>query len=234
MGGAPPLVTGVPPTLGGNVQFYTPIELNTANPTRLLIGARNDVYESSDRGINVQTVPAGGVNVRANSDAAMVYGHPNNEELIYVGAGAQVFVRTTAGGTLAATATPFPGGTVYGIAVDPADENVAYVIGDNQVFQTPDGGATWTEITENLAGSCAGTFRAIAYIEDDGWHRRDKLVVGTNAGVMAAFGPNFRFWFELGWKLPNVPVWDMDYDAADDLLVVGTLGRGVWTLPDVR
>jgi hypothetical protein len=37
-------------------------------------------------------------------------------------------------------------------------------------------------------------------------------------------------WYELGANtLPNAPVYDMVYDSVDDLLVVGTLGRGAWT-----
>ena len=34
--------------------------------------------------------------------------------------------------------------------------------------------------------------------------------------------------------LPNVPVYDMDYDPQDNVLVAGTLGRGAWELTDVR
>ena len=29
-----------------------------------------------------------------------------------------------------------------------------------------------------------------------------------------------------------MPVWDLEYDAADDVLVAGTLGRGAWTLQE--
>jgi hypothetical protein len=224
------------PALAGanNGQFYTPLEINTFDPSRLLLGTRNGLSESLDQGNTANIVP--GAAVTASSSAAMVYGHPNNEELIYVGAVvgavAQVFVRTTAGGNLAATATPFPGGgNVFGIAVDPEDEDVAYVIDDDQVFQTPDGGSTWTEITGNITVDGAGTFRSIEYIE--GEPGNDKLVVGTNAGVMVSVEPRFNAWFVLGDDLPNAPVWDLDHDVTDDLLVAGTLGRGVWTLTDV-
>ena len=85
----------------------------------LLLGTVNGLSESMDQGNTASIVP--GAAVTANSDAAMVYGHPNNDELIYVGAGTQVFVRTTAGGNLAPTAGAFPGGTVFGVAVDPAE-----------------------------------------------------------------------------------------------------------------
>lgn len=32
--------------------------------------------------------------------------------------------------------------------------------------------------------------------------------------------------------MPNVPVWDFDYNLADDVLVAGTLGRSAWLLPN--
>ncbi len=232
-GGVPALVTGT----GGNAQFYSPLELNTADPTRLLIGARDDLYESLDQGATVSTVPVTAAclplfpsNMRANSDASMVYGHPNNAELIYVGCQTRVYVRTTAGGNLTATTAAFPGGTVQGIAVDPADEDVLYVIGSTSVYQSTDGGASWTDISGDITDDGAGTFRSIEYIPSA---KGDRLVVGTNAGVRVSVDGSFGTWFQLGTDLPNAPVWDLDYDASDDVLVAGTLGRGAWTLANV-
>ncbi|MCA9420525.1 MAG: hypothetical protein KC592_05895 [Nitrospira sp.] len=209
----------------GPAQFYTPLELNTFDPTRLLLGTNGGLSESMDQGNTASIVP--GAAVTANSDAAMVYGHPNNADLIYVGAGTQVFVRTTAGGNLAATAAAFPGGMVFGVAVDPADENIVYAIGNASVFQSVDGGASWTDITGNITADGAASFRAIEYIEGT---KNDRVVVGTNAGVFISFEGILGTWFKLGNKLPNAPVWDLDHDAVDDVLVAGLLGRGAWLL----
>jgi hypothetical protein len=155
----------------------------------------------------------------------MVYGHPNNAQLIYVGAGTQVFVRTTMNGNLTPTTAAFPGDMVFGVAVDPADQNIVYAIGNASVFQTVNGGANWTDITGNITADGAGSFRAIAYIPSV---TADRIVVGTNAGVFVSFEGSFGTWFKLGSELPNAPVWDLDYDAADDVLVAGLLGRGAW------
>jgi hypothetical protein len=157
----------------------------------------------------------------------MVYGHPKNADLIYVGAGTQVFVRTTAGGNLAPTPGAFPGGMVFGAAVDPANENTVYAIGNAKVFQSVDGGATWTDITGNITADGAGTFRSIVYIPNG---TNDRIAVGTNAGVLVSCESSLGTWFQLGSGLPHAPVWDLAYDAADDVLVAGTLGRGAWTL----
>ena len=37
-------------------------------------------------------------------------------------------------------------------------------------------------------------------------------------------------WTQLGTGMPNVPVWDMDYDPVEKVLIAGTLGRGAWKL----
>ena len=157
-------------------------------------------------------------------------GHANNADLIYVGAGTEVFVRTTAGGNLAPTAGAFPGGTVFGVAVDPANENTVYAIGNATVFQSIDGGANWTDITGNITEDGAGTFRSIVYIPDGS---NDQVAVGTNAGVLVSHESSLGTWFQLGSGLPHAPVWDLDYDAADHVLVAGTLGRGAWTLSTI-
>ena len=34
----------------------------------------------------------------------------------------------------------------------------------------------------------------------------------TNQGVFAARSSNYSNWLRVGTNLPNVPVWDMDYD----------------------
>ncbi len=227
-GGVPALVTGT----GGNAQFYTPLAINVNNPLRLLIGAANDLYESPDQGNNVATVPDGGIVLRANQPAAMVYGHPNNAELIYVGAGAQVFVRTALGGTMASTAAAFPGGTVFGVAVDPADATTLYAIGDNTVYQGTNSGGSWTDITGNITEDGAGTFRAIAYVPN-ATPGEDRLVVGTNKGVLVSVEGSFGTWSKLAAGVPNTPVWDLDYDATDDILVASTLGRGAWTIANM-
>lgn len=226
-----PACANTPAALAGRnaAQFYTPLEINANDPTRLLLGTVGGLSESFDQGDNASVVA--GSAVTANSDARMVYGHASDPELIYIGSGSQVFVRTTAGGVnLAPTADTFPGGTVYGVTVDPADADRVYVIDDNSVYESVEGGANWTDITGNITDDSAGTFRAIAYVPGP---NADVLAVGTNAGVLISFDTNFGTWYRLGDNLPNAPVWDLDYDAADDVLVAGTLGRAAWTMGGV-
>ena len=43
------------------------------------------------------------------------------------------------------------------------------------------------------------------------------VVVGTNTGVFASLTSSLGTWFQFGSGMPNVPVWDMDYDITDDI-----------------
>ncbi len=62
----------------------------------------------------------------------------------------------------------------------------------------------------------------------------DLLVIGTGIGVFYSTSDSgFTNWSEMAPDLPTVDVFDMEYDAVDDVLVAGTLGRGAWILRNV-
>src|SRR5215470_975759 len=98
--------------------------------------------------------------------------------------------------------------------------------------RTTDAGASWTDITGNLAELGAGIFSTTEFIAGA---PKDLLLVGTNAGVFASFSTSgFTSWIKLGTGMPNAPVWDLHYDVSDDVLLAGTLGRGAWTMMNLR
>ena len=209
-----------------NAQFYTPIEVNAVTPTRLILGAANGVYESLDQG---DTVTAIAPTVRANAGGRdpIAYGSAGNADILYVGAGSQVFIRQAAHPAPLAASATYPGGFVAGIAIDPGDPQTAYVVDTGSVYQTADAGATWANITGDLPTLATGTLRSIAYSA----RTADGLVVvGGDRGVFWAPGPDFSDWSRLGAGLSTVPVFELEYDAADEIILAGTLGRGAWTL----
>jgi len=216
--------------------FVTPLELNVINPTRLVIGGSNAFYESFNQGDSITQINGPGATVNNVTSNAMAYGGrsggADNQDVLYVGSGTAVFLRTTAGAALAPTAAlPAGAGTVRDVVLDPDDWRSAYVIDSNQVFRTTDAGATWTEITGNLVELGAGTFNTNAFVAG----ATKALLVGANAGVFVSFSSSgFTSWNKLGTGLPNVPVWDLAYDVRDDILVAGTLGRGAWTITNLK
>ena len=213
---------------GGDGVFVTPVEVNRIDPLRIAIQGGSATYESLDQAENVTSLSAGG-NQSFLQNAVVYGGFQNaipNPDLLWVGSGSEVLVRTTAGGTL--TATTDPGfGLVRDLAVDPDDWARAFAVDSNQVFMTEDIGVAWTDITGNLL-TFADSLYSAAYVATT---RGDAIVAGTNQGVFASLMNDIGVWYEVGANLPNALVFDMQYDATDDVLAAGTLGRGAWSLP---
>jgi photosystem II stability/assembly factor-like uncharacterized protein len=217
-------------------QFITPLELNAIDPLRLVIGGANFVYESSDQGNNITPIndPNG---ADGPGVTAMAYGAAGNPDVLYVGSGSAVFLRTAAGADLEPTATLLPPDAidvtdVRDIALDPRDWRIAYVVDSNHVFRTTNAGESWTDISGNLGEFDGFAHRAVAFVAGTS---DDLLLVSARTGVFVSFGSSgFTSWNKLGAGLPHAPVWDLDYDAADDVLLAGTLGRGAWTIVGLR
>jgi photosystem II stability/assembly factor-like uncharacterized protein len=219
-------------------QNITPLKLNAINPARLVIAGGGSIYESLDQGDHITEIVGmdGSAVVRLGSSNALAYGGrrlgENNEDVLYVGKDNSVWRRAVAQGTLQRTLFPPDVGTINDIVMDPNDWPTAYVVvSSDQVFQTTDGGVIWNNITGDIQLGGAANFRTVRYVSRNG---NDMLVVGTTAGVRVSFKePGFNRWLRLGFDLPNAPVWNLEYDTMDDVLVAGTLGRGVWALKNV-
>lgn len=205
-------------------QFVTPLRLNALVPQRLVIAGNNSVYESSDQGDNLTEIGAG------VTGSGMAYGGSAggvaNPEVLYVASRTGVYVRTVAGAALARTAGSLPGNTALDVALVPSNWQAVFAINSTNIFFSTDTGANWTNITAGLTG--VGSFRCVRHGPAN---LASHVLVGTDLGVYAASAPGYTNWFKVGSNLPNVPVFDMEYNQADDVLVVGTLGRGAWLVP---
>jgi hypothetical protein len=118
------------------------------------------------------------------------------------------------------------------VTVDPADPAHAYVTysgysrrwiigpldpGVGHVFETTDGGATWTDISGDLVDAPA----------DDLVIVNDHLVVATDVGVFEA-GMQGGTWTKLA-GLPTVVTDDLAVTPNHDLIIAATHGRGLWS-----
>jgi hypothetical protein len=217
-----------PSLLGGEnltPHFYTPIKLNTTAPHRLIIGAANGVYESLDQGDTVAAIK--NIPVNDFGRTAIAYGATGNPDMLYVGSGNGVFVRAAAGADLAPSAA-YHGGFVVAIAIDPGDPKSAFVVDLlGHVFRTRNAGATWSDISGNLAVLAPGTHRTLVYNTKT---KNGAIIVGGDDGVFSAVGPNFTNWAKHGTGLPRAPIYHLDYNRKGNVLIAGTLGRGAWIL----
>ncbi len=214
-------------------QFYTPVALNQVDPRRILFAGANDLYESLDRG---DTITALGLNKPVD---AMAYGGRAGgiEKLDLIWAisryglnqsGPNVYRRASGGGAPVQTSASPGTSQLRDIAVDIRDWNKAYVVNSSgQVWATSNAGGSWTNITGNLPGGTNDLW-SIVHIPAN---PNSVIVVGGANGVFRT--SDQQNWNQLGSGMSNAIVYDLEYDAFDDTLVAGTLGRGVWKLTPV-
>ena len=210
-------------------QFYTPIKVNTIDPMRLIIGGANSVYESFDRGDTLNEIGPGIV-VNASLSNPIAYGAKGNPDMLYIGSGNQVFVRKGPSPASLRRCPTYSGDIVSGIAINPSESLTAVVLSSTAVYLTIDGGDAWLPITGNLLSLSPGVLRSVTYNPAG----NGSTVVGSDAGVYIASGPEFSMWHRLGRGLPNVPIYHIEYSAEDELYLLGTLGRGAWTLRSLQ
>ena len=204
-------------------QFFTPLALNSVDSNRLAFGGTNGVYESLDQGETVSLVSP----LRAS---ALVYGGESvgtaNSEMLIFGAGNQIYARTMGDGDVSIM-PGYSGNDVRDLVARSNDYRSVFAIDGECVYFSSNAGDTFADITGDLASS---ELRSIEYVDLPG-RSIDAVLVGGQDGVFLGFTDALGEWEELGaTTLPNAPVLDLLYNIEDDVLVAGTLGRGVWTV----
>jgi hypothetical protein len=223
-------VNGLNATDSGFTGFSVfPFEANRFDGTHIVIGG-NGLYESTDSGDNLTVLNAGGqVNVSSIAYGGML-GGVANEDVLYVGVGGQLFLRSTNGGALNQL-NNYPGGSPQDIAMDPDNWQRVYVTDGSNVFRSTDAGVNWTTIGNPAA---AGSIAAVDVFGASASPNDEIVVIGAVNGVFRSRNPGSGLnatWSEFGGNLANAPVVDVRYDSTDDVLVAGTHGRGAWTVP---
>jgi len=209
--------------------------LNTINPSRLLIGTAS-IYESMNRGDSLANLGFTGFFIGDFIGASpMAYGGRlngiPNPDVFYVGAGATIRHRVNLGDPIT-TLSAYPGSSTRGLVVNPQNYAHVFVLDNqNQVWGSFNEGASWVNLTANLP-SVMSQVHSIEIFSPDATIRNMVLITGGLGGVFQMRRPGAAggSWAPLGTGLPHVLVRDLHYDYADDVLVAGTLGRGVWTL----
>jgi photosystem II stability/assembly factor-like uncharacterized protein len=227
------LMNGINPNEPANK--YVPYVMDPSNSSRLVLGT-NRVYETTDRANHwspISTPNASGWNSSQPISAlGLPFGDPNT--VYAITNDAHLFVTTDHGNTW--HQRDIPGFSAYiitvspvaGIAVDPANEAVAYVVVDQfhggpggHVFRTSDFGQHWTDISGNLPDTPTS-----AIVLDS---RTNVLYVGTDIGVYASSNGGST-WAPFQTGLPNVRVVDLELCPGLNILAAGTHGRGMWEI----
>lgn len=221
----------VPPN--STLPLYTPLVMNKVDGDRLVVTSNTRVYESTDRLDNLTVINTPGIRTtRAIAYGGRQSGVDNPGVLWFGDTGGGLWLRSGGGGG----ASLLPGwtnGTTTDIVLDPENWATAYVSTGTSVFQTTDAGLTFTDISGTLPTEApAAQIWSLEVVPVPGAGGAFALVAGTDAGVFMTNSQNLGAWAELGTNLPNTHAYDVTYDGVDDVLLVGTLGRGSWLLRD--
>ena len=195
-------------------------------------GAVSGLARTTNRGATYGTVAT----PLAQSIQSMVYSANGSELFVVSGSGV---LRCSLPGLSCGLigSPPGSGGFNRVIAVDPVNSTNLYVMQvtstfsrqDPTLFYSDNQGTDWVDIT--VSGSLLDTAPrggALAIIYSGGVK---EVVVGTSNGILVPDGGLGVGWKVLADGIPKVVVQELVYDATSDVLVVATLGRGVWFLP---
>jgi hypothetical protein len=241
-------VNGTGQTLGQvdpNLPFPSPpFVVNAVDPRRMIIGTNQALYESFDQGDDLQRLLAS----LSSGVAGLAYGRGfagvGNANDLWIGAAGSLFVRTSGQGVPVRDVfySQAGGGDPRSIVLDPDTDQIAFVLDfSNRVWMTLDTGISWFELTRNLP-QLSGDLRAIEYVKNGS---NSAILVGGFGGVYRLLNPTTNpnpTWHLLASAnplalpsppgLPQAVVTDLHYSRFDDVLAVGTYGRGAWIIPN--
>ncbi len=216
--------------------FFTPWVINAADPTRIMFGSSNFLYESTDQGSTLTalggvmdtgggqfapSVAVGAISPVVGADPIAYGGFSGgvaNPNVLWVGTGGQLRLRTSGNG-LPAIVANYPGaglannnGLVVGIVMDPTDWHTAYVLDQaGSVFKgvSDNSGTTvtWTNLTGNLP-TAFRRFRSIEFVRSGA----DQVLLVGGQQVYRTLNPGTNpVWTVFGQFLPNANVRDLHY-----------------------
>ena len=216
----------IKPNAAGGGAWVTPYAMDPQDP-RIIYGGFKEIWKTTDRGdtwTQVSTISHGD-KIRSIAIA------PSDPNTLYV-AGTYFMYKSTTGGEPFVRLTgnvPDHTNSMAYISVKHDDPQTVWVavsgFTDPGVYESKDGGATWTNISEGLPKIPAYTViqnkQAVDEIE---------LIVGTELGVFIKKGS--EPWMPFGNGLPNVIVMELEMHYASDptqsKLRAATYGRGLW------
>ena len=121
---------------------------------------------------------------------------------------------------------------VNSLVVDPADSAHVYAVfggfsrhwvpnaGVGHVFESKNGGASWTDISGNLPDAPANDLVII----------NGKLVLATDIGAFIASAATPTAWSRFGTGLPNSAIYDFSLGSDATYIIAATHGRGLWKI----
>ncbi len=205
--------------------WVTPYKIHPNN-NNMIVAGYDEVYLSLTSGAVWDSISynvSGGQSVRTIALA------PSNEDYIYAATYSRLMKTTNSGQSWTSIKPGLPNYNISDVTVSDNDPNRLWVTmseynASNKVFESSNGGATWTNITganlPNLPVNCI-VYQANA---------NDDLYIGTDIGVYHKDN-NMSDWVPYKNGLPNVVVNELEIHYPTNRIRAATFGRGVWDSP---
>ncbi|MDC3032218.1 T9SS type A sorting domain-containing protein [Bacteroidota bacterium] len=205
--------------------WVTPYKIHPNN-NNMIVAGYDEVYLSLTSGAVWDSISynvSGGQSVRTIALA------PSNEDYIYAATYSRLMKTTNSGQSWASIKPGLPNYNISDVTVSDNDPNKLWVTmseysSSNKVFESSNGGATWTNITganlPNLPVNCI-VYQANA---------NEDLYIGTDIGVYHKDN-TMSDWTAYKNGLPNVVVNELEIHYPTNRIRAATFGRGVWDSP---
>lgn len=200
--------------------WVTPYVIDPQQPQRIIAGYQN-LWESLDRGNTWTQYSA--INTSRKVRAIAIA--PSNNQVVYYANDNWMRRTTNDGATWTLASNGLPDAAITAIAVDPLDPLHVFVSlsgyqAGQKVFESVDGGGTWTNVTGNLPNVPANS---VVYQPGSA----DGVYVGTDIGVFYTDN-TLGNWQPFSQGLPRVIVTELEVHSTAGKLRASTYGRGLW------
>jgi photosystem II stability/assembly factor-like uncharacterized protein len=212
--------------------WSTPVIMDPNNNNILYYGT-NKVYRTTngaDSWTAVSPDLTNGNQTRLGSVTTIAVA-PSNSNVIIAGTDdANVWITSNNGSNWTKVSSSLPYRWITRVAVDPVNENIAYVTYNGlkwkdpqpHIFRTTNKGASWTDISSNLPDAPVNAFA----IDPT---RPNVLFAGSDVGAYVSFNTG-QTWQFLGQGLPMVSVYDLKVHPTANYLAAGTHGRSMYKI----
>ena len=213
----------------GSGNWVTPFNVDPVNGNTIYAGF-DRIWKSTNAGAFWAATSSSGISGSSNIDEFEIA--PSNTNYIYALINSNIFKSTNGGSTWSnvtpsGSLNPSPR-NITGVSIDPNDEDhivisISGYTSNKKVMESFNGGSTWSNLSSglpNVPANCV-TFESAS---------SDGIYVGTDIGVYYKSAA-FSSWVSFNKNLPNVIVVDFEIYEDEDLLRIGTYGRGVWQSP---
>ncbi|MDP2304094.1 MAG: T9SS type A sorting domain-containing protein [Ignavibacteria bacterium] len=204
-----------------SVAWVAPI-INDPSTLNTFYTARQRLYKTTTSGSSWVAVSGNinGTTAVRNLSVSLV-----DPKVIFATSGSQIFRSIDGGLNFVNVTSGTANRTITSVYTHPDSVNIAFVtfsgFGAGKIYKTTNSGTTWISISSNLPDSPVNDFLIIPE-ESNNYH-----FAATDIGLFYTTDGG-KSWTETENGLPNTVMMHIDYSPAQQLVRIGTHGRGVF------